>query len=51
MNKDLLRVDLQTTQSVTKSGKISNSHMVLNMIEYKPYEPPDQTTIDDYLEE
>lgn len=49
MNRDVLKADLQVTQSVARNGSISNSYMILKVHDYRPYEPPDQASIDDYL--
>ena len=47
MNKDVLVVDLEIVQSITKSGKESVRRTITKVHEYRPYEPPKQMTIED----
>ena len=47
MNKDVLVVDLEILQSTTKSGKESVRRAITKVHEYRPYEPPEQMTIED----
>lgn len=49
MNKDLLVVDMETVQSITKSGKVQTTRAITKVLEYRPYTPPQQITIDDVL--
>lgn len=46
---DFLRVDLEITQRVTRSGKISASYRIPEVIEYKPLREPRQQTFGDFL--
>lgn len=47
MMRDLLIVDLEVIQSITKSGKESVRRTITKVHEYRPYEPPEQMTIED----
>ena len=46
--KDLLKVDLKTTQTVSKNGTIKEHYAIVKMHDYIPYNPPKQYSIDDY---
>lgn len=50
MNRDLLIVDMETVQSIAKSGKIQTRHTITQVNTYRPYDPPHQVTIDDMLD-
>ena len=49
--KDIVIVDLLSTQSISKSGKTSTSHVITKVIEYRKFEPPQQASIDDIIDE
>lgn len=50
MNRDLLVVDMETVQSVTKSG-IKTKRAITEVKRYRPYEPPKQISIYEALED
>ena len=50
MNRDLLVVDMETTQSISKSGKTSTSRAITKVNRYSPYDPPEQLIIDDHAD-
>lgn len=45
--KDLLKVDLKTTQTVSKNGTIKEHYAIVKMHDYIPYNPPKQYSIYD----
>mgnify|MGYP004674900869 FL=1 len=45
--RDLLIVDVEVVQSITKSGKESVKRTITKVCEYRPYDPPEQLTIED----
>ena len=45
--RDLLIVDMEVVQSITKSGKESVKRTITKVCEYRPYDPPEQLTIED----
>lgn len=47
MGRDLLIVDLEVTQSITKSGKESSRRIITKVHEYRAYKPSEQMTIED----
>ena len=47
MRRDLLIVDLEVTQSITKSGKESSHRIITKVHEYRAYKPSEQMTIED----
>lgn len=49
MNRDLLIVDMQDIQTVSKRGRVSTSFRITKVIRYEPYSPPAQMTIDDFV--
>lgn len=50
MNKDLLIVDMETVQSIARSGKVQTRHTITKVTMYRPYSPPHQATIDEMLD-
>ena len=47
MRRDLLIVDLEVVQSITKSGKESSRRAITKVHEYRAYKPSKQMTIED----
>lgn len=49
MTKDLLIANMNTVQSIGRSGKMSTLHTITEVVDYKPYVAEQQMTITDYL--
>lgn len=46
---DLLKVDLEITQRVTKSGVMRATYRITKVVEYRPLKAPRQATFDEFL--
>lgn len=51
MNRDLLIVDMEIVQSITRSGKESVKRAITKVLEYRPHEPAEQLPLEGIAEE